>query len=98
MNIIPLTAEASQTLRVTINQQNCFINVYQKSTGLFLDLYVDSTPIIHGQICRDRVKLVRESYLGFNGDLVFMDLDGLLDPDYTGLGSRYQLLYLAVGE
>jgi hypothetical protein len=41
---------------------------------------------------------VRESYLGFNGDLSFMDLDGLLDPDYTGLGERFQLIYMAVGE
>jgi hypothetical protein len=67
---------------------------YQKTTGLFLDLYINNAVVRTATICRDRVKLSRDAYLGFVGDLEFMDTQGLQDPDYTGLGARYQLVYL----
>lgn len=63
-------------------------------TGLFLDLYINNAVVRTATICRDRVKLIRDAYLGFVGDLEFMDTQGLQDPDYTGLGARYQLVYL----
>jgi len=61
---------------------------------LYFDLSVSGKPIVKGMICRDRVKLIRYSYLGFIGDLIFMDTFAKLDPTYDGLGSRYILLYL----
>jgi hypothetical protein len=45
-------------------------------------------------MCMDRVKLVRHAYLGFIGNLGFIDTQGKTDPDYTGFGARYQLIYL----
>jgi hypothetical protein len=36
---------------------------------------------------------VRDEYLGFIGDLAFFDTQGMTDPDWTGLGSRYILGY-----
>lgn len=98
MNIIPLKSVASQTFAINLAGQDCTINVYQKTTGLYLDLYVGTTAIITTQICLDRVKLVRYAYLGFIGDLAFMDTQGVDDPVYTGLGSRFQLMYLSASE
>ena len=48
MQIIPLQAVPSQTLNVNLNNQACTINVYQKSTGLFIDLLVNDALIIGG--------------------------------------------------
>ena len=44
-------------------------------------------------LCLNEVGLVRESYLGFVGQLVFVDMQGSSDPTYDGLGSRYLLTY-----
>lgn len=94
MMTVPLQAVASQTLSVVLAGQNCTINVYQKSVGLFLDLYIDNAPILTSVLCHDRVRLVRDSYLGFVGDLCFVDTLGLNDPVYAGLGTEFQLMYL----
>jgi hypothetical protein len=98
MLTIPLQATPSQSLSVLLAGQNCQINVYQKSTGMYLDLYVSNSPIITATICLDRVRMVRETYLGFIGDLSFVDTQGASDPVYTGLGSRFVLLYLEASD
>jgi len=95
MLIIPLQALPSQTLSVAVGPQDCSIAVYQKSTGLFLDLSAGGTPRVQGVLCHDRVLLVRQAYLGFIGDLCFIDTQGKTDPVYAGLGSRYLLAYLS---
>lgn len=89
---IPLTPRPSQVLNIQLAQLPCKIAVYQKRTGLYLDLRVDDAPIILGVLCRDRVWLVRGSAV-FIGDLTFIDTRGLDDPDYTGLGDRFQLIW-----
>ncbi|CAG9263992.1 conserved hypothetical protein [Burkholderia diffusa] len=94
MQTISLAAVASQSLTATLAQQNCGIKLYQKSTGLYLDLYVASQLVLAGVLCRDRVYLVRQAYRGFVGDLVFVDTQGEEDPQYTGLGARWQLRYV----
>lgn len=94
MRIIPLQAVPSQSLSVVLGAQNCQLNVYQKSTGLFLDLYVNNAPIITAALCLNRVRLVRTTYQGFIGDLTFTDTLGSGDPAYEGLGDQFQLLYL----
>jgi len=63
--------------------------------GLFIDVFVNNQLIIGGVICENLNRIVRDSYLGFIGDLIFYDTTkGGNDPDYTGLGSRYLLVYL----
>lgn len=94
MQNIPISAMPSQSLQTTLGGQNCKINIYTLSTGLFLDLFVNNSPILTGIICRDRLKLIRLAYLGFIGDLSFVDTQGTDDPVYTGLGSRFLLMYL----
>ncbi len=98
MQIVPLLPIPSQTFNVVLGGQNCVISIYQRSTGLFLDLTVNNTPTLTAQICRDRTLLVRLAYLGFSGDLIFMDTAGTADPAYSGLGTRYKLLYLVNGQ
>jgi len=94
MKKIPLQPVPSQTLSVVLSGQNCQIAVYQKSTGLYLDLDVDNAPIVSTALCHDRVRLVRSVYLGFVGDLAFVDTLGHADPQYEQLGSRFVLAYL----
>lgn len=105
MQNIPLKAVPSQTLAVTLGTQQCSINVYQKFYGVFLDLYAItdiSGPvpalILGGQICQNRNLIVRSLYLGFIGDLVFVDTQGSSNPIYTGLGTRFLLTYLTPAE
>ncbi len=93
MQIIPLSATPAQTLDIILGDQSCKVNVYEKSTGLFLDLIVSESPVVVGVICRDLVRLVRYAYLGFSGDLAFFDTQGANDPTSDGLGARYQLAY-----
>lgn len=93
-SIVPLSPIASQSLSITLDSQRCAMVVRQLSTGMYFDLSVAGTPVVNGMICRDRVNLVREDYLPFRGRLAFIDTQGTSDPEYTGLGTRYQLVYI----
>lgn len=94
MLIVPVQALPNQTLQVQLSGQACTINIYQLAYGLFFDLMVDSEPIVTAMICRNLNKLVRSLYQGFSGNLAFWDTQGLADPVYTGLGDRWQLVFL----
>lgn len=97
MEIIPLRAIPNQTVIVRLQEQVTQLNVYQKPQGLFIDVLVNNEPVVMGVICQDRNAIVRDAYLGFVGDLAFLDNEGNDDPDYTGLGgagSRFSLAYL----
>ncbi|EIF30971.1 hypothetical protein BCh11DRAFT_06483 [Burkholderia sp. Ch1-1] len=98
MQIVPLSAIPSVRLSILLGGQNCQIKVYQKTTGVYLDLSVNDAPVVSGVICRDRVALVRDAYLGFTGDLSFFDTQGVSDPSYEGFGARWQLVYLEAGD
>lgn len=95
MKVIPLVPQASQTLRTIVNNQSCSISLTQKDNGdTFFSLSVSGNSIVTGVLVRDRVLLVRQAYLGFTGDFAFQDNEGTSDPDYTGLGTRWTLMYL----
>lgn len=97
MEIIPLRAIPNQTVIVRLLEQVTQLNVYQKPQGLFIDVLVNNEPIVMGVICQDRNAVVRDAYLGFVGDLAFIDNEGSKDPEYSGLGavgSRFSLAYL----
>lgn len=98
MLVIPLAATPSQKLNALLASQNCQIKVYQKTTGLYLDLSINDAPVKSGILCLDRVLLIRHAYLGFVGDLCFFDTQGTSDPTYDGLGARYQLVYLEASD
>jgi hypothetical protein len=91
---IPVQPVPNQTLQAQLGGQNCRINIAQKNTGLYVDLYVDESLVIGGVIGQNENRIVRSEYLGFIGDLAFVDTRGTTDPVYTGLGSRFKLIYL----
>lgn len=94
MQIIKISAIPAQSFNVVLEQQNCTINIYQKSTGLYLDLLLGKKKIITGSLCRDRVKIIKGKHKGFVGDLTFVDKEGATDPEYSKLGTRYFLAYI----
>lgn len=98
MQVIPIQPVPSQQLQVVLAGQNCQIAIYQKPQGLFFDLTSNGVSICTGVIAQDANPLNPISYTGFQGNLVFTDTQGNSDPVYTGLGSRYQLVYLTAAE
>lgn len=98
MMTVGLQAVKSQTISVTLAGQNCIIRLIQRASFIYMDLTVNGTPVLQGVPCLYGNKIVRYSYLGFSGDLVFIDNQGESDPTYDGLGSRYLLYYLEASE
>lgn len=98
MLAIPTQATPNQQLSVSLAGQPCRINICTKSTGMYVDLYVNNVLIMGGMLGRNAVRMVRNAYLGFVGDLAFFDTQGTDDPVYAGLGpnGRWFLAYLAV--
>lgn len=96
---VPLSAVASQRLSIVLGNQNCQINVFQKTDCMYLDLAIDGASILRTKAARNRSRLLLSTgYFGFIGDLVFVDTLGDDQPIYTGLGSRWFLLYLTPNE
>lgn len=103
MLLVPLQPIASQAFQITLAGQACNIAVYVKTDPsgnqyTYLDLQLNNVSIRSCQLCQNRTRLVRFAYLGFVGDLVFVDMQGQEDPQWSGLGQRWQLVYLAPGE
>lgn len=103
MLVVPVQPIPNQSLQVQLNGQACTITIYQTPYGLFVDLYVGPRLIVPGVACENLNRIVRDLYLGFSGDLCFADtqavhgIDGA-DPIYTGLGTRFILLYVPPDE
>ncbi len=98
MMLVPIQAVASQTVSVILGNQACQFNIYSKLGIVYMDVYVNNNPIILGVQCQVGNRIVRSSYLGFLGDLVYIDTQGSSDPSYSGLGSRWLLEYLDIDD
>lgn len=98
MQTIAIEPKKSQSLSITLSGQLCIIRLIQRESAIYMDLTVNGNPIMQGVPCLYGNKMVGYSYLGFKGDLVFIDNDGQNDPSYEGLGSRYILYYIEEGE
>lgn len=98
MQIVPLQPIPNQTLTVNLDGQITQLNVYQRGANVFIDVLVNNVLIIGGVICENLNRIVRSLYLGFAGDLAFIDNQGSTDPVYTGLGTRYSLAYIEPDE
>lgn len=92
--IIPVNDTYAQTFKVTVGGQGVTVNLYQKPGGLFMDVSIGGTLIIGGVVCRNLTRIVRDLYLGFVGDFMWLDNQGANDPTSPGLGTRYSLLYV----
>ena len=101
--IVPVLPIPNQLLTVQLSNQPTQLAIYAKASGLYMDVYVNGAPIIGGVICLNACAIVRSAYLGFVGDLAFIDnqpsaLNGPGDPIYTGLGTRWPLYYFLPSE
>lgn len=90
---IPLRPLPSQELSIVLNNQNCAISVYTRGSHLYFDLVKDNKNVTTGIICLNQNKLVPYKYMGFEGQLFFIDSQGTNDPTFDGLGTRFILLY-----
>jgi len=92
---VPLAPVPSQTLAIILAGQNCNLAVYTETTGIYMDVKVNGATIATTRILRDGARVLQdEQYQAFVGDFVMVDTQGELDPVYTGLGGRWQLVYL----
>lgn len=99
MQRIPIQAVPNQTLAVTLARQSVQLAIRQNGDALYLSLVSNGRSIVRTRICRDRQRLLLDvKYQGFIGDFAFVDTRGTLDPQYYGLGSRFQLYYIGAGE
>lgn len=90
---VPLISTPAQEMSIRLAQQSCRLRVYQKRTGLYVDLLVNDVPVATGILCRDRVWLIRNPASGFVGDFAFIDTQDASDPFYTGLSDRFRLIW-----
>ena len=103
MQTIPLRATANQTLQVVLDGQDCSLRIYTRTLSdggdtLFCDLDIAQRPVFYGAICLDGLPLPLYPWLGMSGRLVFVDMQGTAAPHWSGLGSRWQLVYLSPAE
>jgi hypothetical protein len=99
MLLIPLQATPNQTLAVTLARQAAQLALRQNGRNIYFDLLLAGSYVVRSRICRDRQRLLLDAkYRGFVGDFLFVDTQGVNNPQFAGLGSRYQLVYLAAGE
>jgi hypothetical protein len=99
MQLIPLAAVPSQQFGITLDGQNCTLSVYQKTTGVYFDMLFNGLPFTSTVRCLNEARLCEDrQYLGFEGDFIFYDTQGDSDPSYTGLGSRFILVFLEAAD
>lgn len=95
MLVVPTKPFPNQQIQVLLANQPCTLHIYQTAYGLFMDVFKGDTLIVAGVICLNANKIIRSAYLGFIGDFVFVDSESSGEsPVYTGLGTRFTLLYL----
>jgi hypothetical protein len=62
---------------------------------IYVDIYVNDALILAGVPALNAQPMILGAYLGFPGELMFVDMQGADDPVYTGLGARWIFCFLA---
>lgn len=94
ITLIPIQQLPNQTFFITLGEQECEIHIYLRYRYMYLDLKVDDKIIIQGQICLNNTDIIQYKHLNFNGNLRFIDTQGIEDPYYTGFNERWYLVYV----
>ncbi|CAK7192378.1 hypothetical protein COMNV_00574 [Commensalibacter sp. Nvir] len=95
MKLITIAPVDNQKFSLDLENGNYFFKLRDTGvTGVFLDVYRSTSPLITGILCLDRVRLIRLAYKRFPGDLVFVDQYGFDNPNYPYFGSRFLLFYI----
>ena len=99
MLVIPIQAVPSQQVLCVLAGQNCQIAIYQKGNSVFVDLNSNGTDMCIACLAHNAVPLDScNSYDGFQGNLYFIDTQGLDDPQFAGFNTRWFLVYLTPAE
>ncbi len=98
MQVVPLLDTPSQSLSINLGGQACRIDVKVRATGMYCDVYVNDDLKAGGVVCRNLARIVISRYLGFVGDLMFSDTQGVSDPTSPGLGTRFLLFYIEASD
>lgn len=94
LQTVPLLVAPNQSFSVVLNDLDVGIRLRTQQGALYADVVCNGVPICAGQLCLDRVPLTpRAAYLGFPDlSLVFADLLGTSDPEWSDFGTRFVLL------
>ena len=111
MQVVPLSPDPSQLISVVLGRQSASISIYQlgfpPNADLYMDLVSNGTAIVNTRKCRSYggsateaapFLLLSGQYWGFQGDFLFIDTEGDEDPQYAGLGTRWQLVYYTAAD
>ena len=98
MKTLPLRAIKAQYVSAALDGQNVTLFLIQRDGSLFVDIWLNGVIIGASVIAHNAVALVARDYAGFSGNLMFFDTQGKDDPLYSGLGSRWQLVYFTAAE
>lgn len=99
MEIVPLSPVPAQIVNALLNNQAVILTLRQLRTGLYMNIVSNGVEIVGLVACQNLNRIVRDLYLGFEGDFVFLDNTGAgNDPNYLGLGSTYSLVYISPSE
>lgn len=90
---LPIRPEPNQRFSVVLNNQHCTFELFQRYDHLYMNMYVGEEPIITGIVCLNRQDLIQIATTSFVGFLWFVDLLGDTDPQWEGLGNRYQMVF-----
>ena len=93
---IPLMTVPSQRLQTKIDGKTYALTLTQRTTGMFIDVYVDGVAVCLGVVCIDRAPIMA---LGFDGAFVFIDnTNNSTNPQYSLLNDSIFLYYLDAAE
>ena len=96
---IPIQPVPSQQVLAVLGGQNCQISIYQKGSRVYVDLNSNGVEMCIAALAHNAVPLdACNAYDGFQGNLYFIDTQGEDDPQFTSMGSRWQLVYLTASE
>lgn len=90
---IPLKPIPAQRFTCPLAGQSYTFWLRQLQSGLYLDLAMQTRPLILGALCLHGTDIIRNPASPLQGTLTFTDTQGSQDPDYTGLGSRFVLQF-----
>lgn len=94
LQTVPLLVAPNQSFSVVLNDRDVGVTLRTLQGDLYADVVCNGVPICAGQLCVDRVPITgRARYLGFPDlSLVFADLRGTSDPEWSEFGTRFVLL------
>lgn len=98
MQIIPVGDVPSQSFNINLAGQQCQIAISTMTTGLYCSVQINNSLILGETYCANQARIIQNVYLGFQGDLVWIDTQGDSDPSSPGLGTRYLFYYLTVSD